>query len=249
MPDVQAHDHAPDALSRKLKSVREDVTWHLHDTLFWPLMSLGGVVLYRIVYLCTALFQATGGRSGVLTLVIFFLRVTAAGLWFSACIHRQFHLICCLAFFGEASAFMLARAVTCQCTFRQFACGIQPIPIIPVVLGVVGRLSGCVQGFLPPSHRRPGQRFSHARTRRNSPCPSPMKTGFLLYLCCVDATALHVGSVIGFQVASSALRGVQGVQLMAHGFHEGRPVFSTGTIPPAQFGGRSVRGCTPWPFL
>ena len=40
--------------------------------------------------------------------------------------------------------------------------------------------------------------------------------------------------MFGLPLGDSFCGVVQGVQLMAHGFHEGRPVFSTGTIPPAQ---------------
>ena len=79
----------------------------------------------------------------------------------------------------------------------------------------------------PPSQL--GKRQPHSRGPR--PTTHSRKALFLLYLCCVDAHALSVFSGFGHSLVSLLLPGVEGVQLMAHGFHEGRPVFSTGSIP------------------
>ena len=79
---------------------------------------------------------------------------------------------------------------------------------------------------------RLGRVQQHARGHR--PISHSRRAFFLLYLCCIDAHALNALSGFGHGLVSLTLPVVKGVQLMAHGFHEGRPVFSTGSIPPAQ---------------
>ena len=105
---------------------------------------------------------------------------------------------------------------------------------VPTILRLLCRLLQLGQTCMPSrgrcSGRHPGRPCSHLR----KPPPSPWKVGLLLYLCCVDASALHVLSAMSGHFLSSTVGVVRGVQLMAHGFHEGRPVFSAGTIPPAQ---------------
>ena len=99
-------------------------------------------------------------------------------------------------------------------------------------------LPGQVSGCRPVSSRgtrscllpRIGRIQPRAQVQRSS--PRPRQTLLLLYLCCVDAHALHALSGLGHVLLT--LPAANGVQLMAHGFHEGRPVFSTGSIPQTQ---------------
>ena len=212
------------------RSRHEGVTWHLHESLFWPFLSLGAVVLYRIFRLCTVFFQEASGRRRDLQRAIFFLRVIAAGLWLLACIHCQFHLVCCLALCSELGAFLLARIAQCHRTSCQVVCEAGTTSLVSRLLS---RLELGLTS-LKSRDRRSGKFSRRARPYLRQGLPSSWKTGLLLYLCCVDASALHVGSAMGEQLLLSTVGVVQGVQLMAHGFHEGRPVFSTGTIPPAQ---------------
>ena len=71
--------------------------------------------------------------------------------------------------------------------------------------------------------------------RASSPvrrCPRhPWKTVFLLYLVGVDANTLRIGSALWPISLLGGSSTASGVQLYAHGFHEGRPVFSTGPVP------------------
>ena len=206
------------------RSRHEGVSWHLHESLFWPFLSLGAVVLYRIFRLCTVLLQEASGRRYKLQCAIFLLRANAAGLWLLACIHCQFHLVCCLALCGEIGAFLLTRVAQCQWTSYQGVCLISRL-ISRFEPGLASSMSRVRRYGKVPRRARP--------SLRHDP-PSSWKTGLILYLCCVDASALHVGAVLGKHLLFSTAGVVKGVQLMAHGFHEGRPVFSTGTIPPAQ---------------
>ena len=59
----------------------------------------------------------------------------------------------------------------------------------------------------------------------------PWKTVLLLYLVGVDARTLHVGCSLWHVGVFGGLRAASSFQLYAHGFHEGRPVFSTGPVP------------------
>ena len=85
---------------------------------------------------------------------------------------------------------------------------------------------------------RPGPSSRPARGQQHMQCYRPTthsrKAILLLYLCCIDAHALSMLSGLGHSLVPMMFPGTAGVQLMAHGFHEGRPVFSTGSIPPAQ---------------
>ena len=189
------------------------------------------MVLYRIFHLCTAFFQEASGRWCGPQCAVFSLRVIAAGLWFSACIHRQFHLVCGLALCCEMGAFLVARVAS----RRHLSCQVDSVAGPALFFSsLLCRLPQLGQTRIPLrgrcSGRSPGRSGSHLR----KPPPSPWKVGLLLYLCCVDASALHVLSAVSVHFLSNTVGVVRGVQLMAHGFHEGRPVFSTGTIPPAQ---------------
>ena len=222
---------SPGTVSYNAKSTHEDASWHLHESLLWPFVSLGTIVLYRIFRLCTALFRDAEGLRHVTSWVVFSLRATAAGLWFSACIHRQFHLVCGSAFCGEVGAFLIARATACHYASHQAIFGVR---LSLAASRLFDRLLEIGSKLSSSRIRRPGQCLRRVRSHRHQDSPPSWKIGLLLYLCCVDASALHVGSAIGLQLASCTVDIVHGVQLMAHGFHEGRPVFSTGTIPPAQ---------------
>ena len=206
------------------KSRHGGVSWHLHESLFWPFLSLVGAVLYRIFRLCTVLLLETSGRRYCLPAAIFLLRANAAWLWLLACIHYQFHLVCGLALCGELGAFALARGARCRWSLDTGAC---------LISRLTNNLRLCFASFWPRD-RRYDRVPRRPRLSLHRDPPSSWKTGLILYLCCVDASALHVGSVLGQHLVLNIAGVAQGVQLIAHGFHEGRPVFSTGTIPPAQ---------------
>ena len=99
---------------------------------------------------------------------------------------------------------------------------------------VSGQVSGSMSASPRGTRSCPLPRLGRVqqRARAHRPSSHPSRTFLMLYLCCIDAHALNVLSGLGHGLL--ALPAADGVQLMAHGFHEGRPVFSTGSIPPAQ---------------
>ena len=109
-----------------------------------------------------------------------------------------------------------------------------------LLLTVRLRMSGTISGgrFVRyvGSRARCPSRLGKAqqRARGHSLNTQSWRALFLLYLCCVDAHALSVATAVGSGLVSLTIPAAEGVQLMAHGFHEGRPVFSTGPIPVAQ---------------
>ena len=90
-----------------------------------------------------------------------------------------------------------------------------------------------------PTRRAGGRASPRARFRSACCCGSltsgrlhhPWKAILLLYLVGVDANTLHVGCSLWQAGILGGFSAVSGVQLYAHGFHEGRPVFSTGPVP------------------
>ena len=219
----------------ELVSSRQDALWHLHDSLLFPFLSLSAVVLYRIVGLSVALFRDELCQGCFRRVLVFLLRVSAAGLWICTCVHTQFHLVGSLAFGCELAAFLLrcSHSHVVGLLFSHFGHGLQPPSLWAHDFGkrVYRRLScqGTGSRCSPSFHAKVRSPRVHRRCR----APSRWKVGLLLYLCCADASALHLASVLGGHLLTSIPSSVQGVQLIAHGFHEGRPVFSTGTIPPA----------------
>ena len=105
-------------------------------------------------------------------------------------------------------------------------------------------------GQLQHMGRRPAANLSRACPHWAVPGPPGMCQDFrsawpnlywgtvqtlLLYLSCVDAQALHLSQSLCAASLSVLTSRVRGVQLYAHGFHEGRPVFSTGPVPTTEY--------------
>ena len=162
-------------------------------------------------------------------------RILGAGLWLLTCIHPQFRIVGSAACLCEVGAFLIARFyATWGC--RLLGClGRWPfvLPFRSPVFSPFCQIWKPDRSRNLSSGRCYGRPLSRSGSRVRTPSPSPWKAGLLLYLCCVDASALHIVSTVGGLLMTSPVMLVQGVQLMAHGFHEGRPVFSTGSIPPA----------------
>ena len=220
--------------------IRQVACWHLHDSLLLPFLTVGCIVLYRIVCLCTDLFRVGLTKVCSRQVLAFALRIVAAGLWLCTCVHLQFHLVGSAACCCELGAFLLAW------TSGSWAVRFSRLPGRgPQVFSL--RLQDPVSRFWrdlvsprPWRDQGPARQLSTKLApgkfalRRCCASRRRWQTGFLLYLCCVDASALHLASALGGSALAVSAGLVQGVQLIAHGFHEGRPVFSTGTIPSAQ---------------
>ena len=82
----------------------------------------------------------------------------------------------------------------------------------------------------PPVKRRSLGSGRTGHRSANQP-RSTWKAIFVIYLVGVDAGTLHVGSALWHSCLLKSAHIASSVQLYAHGFHEGRPVFSTGPVP------------------
>ena len=209
----------------------EAASWHLHDPLLLPFLSLAVVVLYRFFHLCTGLVREISGPRPGPELAVFFFRVLAAGFWLGASVHRQFHVVLTLATCSELVGFSLSYGFRWRGPPWAFSL-LQPRLYDRCFQPTIGRLRALRSSA--KSRPLPSPSWPRRSSRRlGKHSPSRWKVCFLLYLCSVDASALRIGLALGGQLTLTAIHLTRGVQLIAHGFHEGRPVFSTGTIPAA----------------